>query len=94
MFELFTLNAKWFHIFYDKLKANNILSVLTRHDLIKYNRYVSKNKILAQPVYILLDKHIPKVSIKSADCLLTDTIYKDEKQVRAHRWKEALCWLT
>lgn len=39
-----TLNAKWFHIFYDKLKANNILSVLTRHDLIKYNRYVSKNK--------------------------------------------------
>lgn len=44
LFELFTLNAKWFHIFYDKLKANNILSVLTRHDLIKYNRYVSKNK--------------------------------------------------
>lgn len=44
LLELFTLNAKWFHIFYDKLKANNILSVLTRHDLIKYNRYVSKNK--------------------------------------------------
>lgn len=33
-------------MFYDKLKVNNIFFVLIWYDLIKYNRYVSKNKIV------------------------------------------------
>lgn len=43
-FFVWTVHLKCQMVSYDKLKANNILSVLTRHDLIKYNRYVSKNK--------------------------------------------------